>query len=96
MTKYVKAELINYFDVWAEFDGENNYWQVNNLCSEGYVGVPENCTDEELLEALKRKGFLKKSVTLKQLEFEDFYPFIEIVDVTNDYYPLGRLEFKDL
>ena len=76
--------FVDYFDVWNE--GEDG-WQVNNLSREedDIVFADEYPTDEELLDWLKNeKGFFKPSVTLDDLDIEDYGDgFIEIFDAVS-------------
>jgi hypothetical protein len=87
-----KVELINYFDVWA--GEEKGTWEVNNLCSEGMIELPEDFTDDQLLKALKEKEFLKKHVRKNMLVFEYLFDFgVEIRQRKNDY-PICRVEYR--
>lgn len=90
-TNTITAELINYFDVWGN---PKDGFEVNNLCREGEVELPENFTDHDVLKALKAKGFLKPHVRLNMLLIEDLWPFVEISQRNNGC-PICRLEFNE-
>lgn len=88
----IKADLINYFDVWA---GEEGTWEVNNLCKEGTIELPGDFTDKQLLQELKDFGFIKEEVTMDQIEFEDLGEFgVEFRQADNGYL-IGRIEFLE-
>lgn len=86
----VKVELINYFDVWGN---PEEGWEVNNLCKEGFLELPEDFSNEDLLEALKDFGFLVPTVIEGQIDFEDMGDFgVELFQADNGC-PLCRIEF---
>ena len=50
--------LIDYVDVYRDFEGN---WCVNNLCSLTKVKIPDNMTDQELINLLIGIGYLNPS-----------------------------------
>lgn len=83
-----KLRLVNYFDVWGN---QKEGYEVNNLCTEWDDGHAVDLEDRTLLNLLKSSGFLKNTVRINQVDFADYYPFIEIYQ-RRDGRPLGRLE----
>lgn len=66
----IKVEVINYFDVWGNAkDG----FEVNNMCSEGEWDIEEPRTNKDVLQFLKRIGFLKNHVRMNMINFIDAY-----------------------
>jgi hypothetical protein len=83
----IKAKLINYFDV---VGNKEDGFEVNNLCFERNLEL-ENLEDQTILNSLIDCGFFNSQATLKDIEIDDLFPFIEINNASN-YYPLCRLE----
>jgi hypothetical protein len=85
-----KYELINYFDVWGN---EKDGWEVNNLCSEGYVIILEGADDREICEVLRNADFLKPGVGLNRLTVDNcnFGDMIEIFEKKTQK-PICRLQ----
>lgn len=91
MTNTIKVKLVNYFDVWA--GDEEGTWEVNNLCYEDDIELPEEHTNADILAALIEINFLKDTVTEEMLHFEDLFDFgVEFYEAER-YYPLGRIEY---
>lgn len=84
----VQYRLINYFDVWGN---KRDGWEVNNLCEEGIIELPENFTDKDMIKALKEFGFFKKTVRSNQLDIWNDYHMIEFSQ-RKDQQPICRLE----
>jgi hypothetical protein len=80
---YKKYELINYFDVWG--NPEDGY-EVNNQCIEfNDLWVADDATNDDILKYLQSIGFLKSSVTLDQLTFDDCaMGYIELRQAADD------------
>lgn len=87
----MKAQLINYFDVWGN---KTDGWEVNNLCNEGEIELPETFTDKDILKSLKAVNFLKKTVRGNQLIIENLWPFYEISQ-KKDFCPICRIEVEE-
>lgn len=88
----VEATLVNYFDVWGN---KKDGWEINNLCTEGIVELPENFERKDIVKALKDFGFLAKHVRLNMLEIEDLYPYYEISHKAAGYKPICRIEIRE-
>lgn len=85
-------QLINYFDVWGN---KKDGWEINNLCNDGeiYLHETELYDYKKIVQQLKEIGFLKSTVRMNQLFFEDLTDFgIEIYQ-KKDMMPVCRLEF---
>jgi hypothetical protein len=87
----LKAEVINYFDVWGN---KKDGFEINNMCSEGFIEVDENNIQKSTLQELKKMDFLKKHVRLNQFHVEDSYPFYEFYQ-KKDNQPVFRIEIKE-
>ena len=85
----MKYKLIYYFDVWGN---RQEGYEVNNLCEEAIIWFADVPDKREILEKLKKIGFLKKSLRMASIvntgqgdgdfmDFEDAYG-----------YPVFRLE----
>jgi hypothetical protein len=87
-----KYKVINYFDVWGN---EEDGWEVNNLCSEGYITVKDYTNVEEIVQALKdmERPFLNELATVEALEVHNDYEMIEFFEKRNGM-PLFRLELQ--
>jgi hypothetical protein len=83
-----KYELVNYFDVWGN---EKNGYEVNNLCKEGQLELPENATNKDIIHAIKAFGFFKKHVRTNMLDISNDWEMIEI-DQRRNGMPICRLE----
>lgn len=88
-----RAKLVNYFDVWGN---EEDGFEINNLSNGGTLEFDTNefPSKRQMLEALIDFGFIIEKATLKDIEFEDLWPFYEFSESKNGY-PLGRLEFEE-
>lgn len=86
------CELVNYFDVWGNAkDG----FEINNLCKEGTVLIPENHTHKDIVQALKDVGFFKKHVRSNMIDVSDNGDGIMIeIEKRRDGKPVCRLEVK--
>ena len=90
MTNTIKVKLVNYFDVWGN---EEEGWEINNLCNEGDIELPEEHTNADILAALIEIDFLKDTVTEEMIRFDDLFDFgVELYEAANDY-PLCRIEY---
>lgn len=70
-----RYRLINYFDVWGN---KEDGWEVNNQCVEfDDLYLTDDCSNKELLNYLKERGFLTTS-DMRRLEVIDFGELIEI------------------
>jgi hypothetical protein len=86
----MEMKLINYFDVWGN---KRDGWEVNNLCSEGNIEVPEELTDKQVLTALKDVGFLKNHVRTNMLTFDYLPDFGVEIRQKKDDQPICRIEY---
>lgn len=75
-----KIRFTDYYDVWG--NSEEGYF-VNNATEE--IDTIKDLRKETILEYLKDKGFLKKSVTLDDLQFDDFGDGYEISEADTSY-----------
>jgi hypothetical protein len=84
--------VVNYFDVWGN---EQDGWEVNNLCEEGYITVKDYTNVEEIVKALQNmeRPFLNEQASAEALEVMNDYEFIEFYEKRNGC-PLFRLELK--
>lgn len=83
-----KHRIVNYFDVWGN---SKDGYEVNNMCEEGVITLHMNATNEDVLKALKKFGFLKKHVRMNMIQFEGAYMDIwEINDSKGK--PICRVE----
>jgi hypothetical protein len=88
----VTATLVNYFDVWGN---KKDGWEINNLCTEGTIELPEEFTEKDIVQALKEKGFFKKHVRVNMCDIEmHLYPYIEI-NQAKDFKPVCRIEIHE-
>ena len=88
----VTASLVNYFDVWGN---KKDGWEINNLCTEGKIELPDDYTDQDIVKALKEFGFFKKTVRANMLDIEHhLWPYVEINHKKENYKPVCRLEFE--
>lgn len=81
-------KLINYFDVWGN---KKDGYEVNNLCSEGEIVIPENATNKDLVQAIKDFGFFKKTTRTNMLYISNDFEMIEF-DERRTGKPICRLE----
>lgn len=89
----VTATLVNYFDVWGN---KKDGWEINNLCTEGQVELPEDFNEKDIVKALKECGFFKKTVRANMLDIEmHLYPYIEINYKKEGYKPICRVEIHE-
>lgn len=88
----IQAKLVNYFDVWGN---KKDGWDINNLCTEGMIELPDNYSKHDIVKAIKEVGFFKPSVRLNMLEIEDLYPYYEISHKANGYKPVCRIEIQE-
>jgi hypothetical protein len=88
----VEATLVNYFDVWGN---KKDGWEINNLCTEGTITLPDDFDRKDIVKAIKAIGFFKPSVRLNMLEIEDLYPYYEISHKAAGYKPVCRIEIKE-
>jgi hypothetical protein len=86
----VKVKLINYFDVWGN---EEEGFEVNNLCEECQFTLPNEFTNEELLESLKDVGFILPEVKMEQIRFDDMFDYGKEFYQADNGYPIGRIEY---
>lgn len=86
-----QAEIINYFDVWGN---QKDGWEVNNMCSEGNIELPENYSHKDILKALRDASFLKKGVGLNRVIVEDLHPYYEISQ-KKDLMPVCRIQILE-
>jgi len=87
----IKATLVNYFDVWGN---KKDGWEINNLCTEGEIELPEDFTKKDIVKAIKEVGFFKPTVRMNMVEIEDLYPYYEISQ-KKDYMPVCRIEIQE-
>jgi hypothetical protein len=88
-----KIQIINYFDVWGN---EEDGFQVNDLCkgpSDIVAKQPENA--REVLQFLKRVGFLQKHVRLNMLDILWSDPDSIEIEQKKDGFPICRLEISE-
>jgi hypothetical protein len=88
----VEATLVNYFDVWGN---KKDGWEINNLCTEGIIELPENFDKKDIVKSLKEFGFFKNTVRLNMLDIEDCYPYYEICHKADGYKPICRIEIRE-
>lgn len=55
-----KLTLIDYIDIWS--DEEGNYTVNNVMKYNDFVKVADNASDEEIINALVEKGYLRNDV----------------------------------
>jgi hypothetical protein len=89
-------DLIDYFDVYYDGYGEDDDfggWQVNNLGPiEEHLWIPDDITEDGLLDFLKDIGYLNKDVKLSDVIFDWEEPYFIEITQAKDYYPIGRLQ----
>lgn len=83
-----RYELVNYFDVWGN---KREGYEVNNLCKEGQLDLPENATYKDIIQAIKAFGFFKKTVRTNMVDISNDFEMIEI-DERRTGKPVCRLE----
>lgn len=75
MTKY---EVVYYYDVWG--NAEDGY-DVNDLSRIGYVSLPDNYAERDILNALIDIGAIDGDATLYDAYIYDNAHHIEIEDI---------------
>ena len=89
-------DLIDYFDVYYDGYGEDDDfggWKVNNLGPiEEHLWIPDDITEDGLLDFLKDIGYLNKDVKLSDVIFDWEEPYFIEITQAKDYYPIGRLQ----
>ena len=82
-------ELIDYYDVWGNSaDG----WEVNNLATvERDIVIPDDVSERDIMEFLKRIGYFAKHVRLNMLAFEVFESDMIEISRRRDGRPLCSL-----
>jgi hypothetical protein len=85
-----KYRVINYFDVWGN---EEDGWEVNNLCSEGYIELKDYTDKNEIIDALQEMNLLNEKASADTVHFYNDYEMIELFEEANGR-PLFRLELQ--
>jgi hypothetical protein len=76
------------FDVWGN---ENDGWDVNDAHYTGInIELDEDCTDKDIVKALKKCGYLKKTLKTKSVRFDGDDYCIYFSDARNSK-PEGEL-----
>jgi hypothetical protein len=75
----MRYELVDYFDVWGN---EEEGWEVNNLSREGELEL-EDLESLTILKALIDFGFLRDTVTFKDISIERLGEIVEIYEKAN-------------
>jgi hypothetical protein len=78
------------FNVWG--NAKDGY-EVNDRSNEGSIELPENCTDNQIIKALKDSGYLKKGKHTSSFDIGGDDMVITI-DWAKDSYPLFSLELE--
>jgi len=67
--RYVKPEIweVKSLDVWGN---QEDGYEVNNEHNAGKIEIPAMLDNAGLVKLLKKEGFLKETVTVKQVEIE--------------------------
>lgn len=85
--------IVDYFDVW--FDSNDGY-QVNNLCTQGVIALPDDWDKTDIMCAFKKIGYWKKSVRLASWAIDWNCSDDEHVEIADrNGMPLCRLELTD-
>lgn len=84
----LKYRLINYFDVWGN---ETDGWEVNDLCEEGMISLPDDFTDSDIIKALKGINFLNDKANTETVSVMSDPDMIEFFETATNM-PIGRLE----
>ena len=82
--KYVTYEVVNWFDVWCN---EDEGWQVNNQCREGYIKLQSDYTQTDLVKALQGIDMLIKDDPknlLQCIQIEDQGELVEVSQTVGD------------
>jgi predicted NAD/FAD-dependent oxidoreductase len=79
------------YDVWG--NAEDGY-EVNDRTDQGYLDLPDNPTDEQIVKALINHGVLNNNVKVSDVEIGGDDMSIT-VDAADDSYPLAGLEKEE-
>jgi hypothetical protein len=85
----IKCRVINYFDVWGN---EEEGWEINNQCHEMDIEIPADATNKQVFEALQECGFIREDVDFKQVEFEDAYMSVWMMNEAENHRPVCCVE----
>jgi len=88
--EYERYELVDYTDIYTEEEG---IFTVNNVSREGKIFVPKECTDNNLINALKADGFFLKEAANRTIHVTGDDMLVEFE--MDDGYPICRLEKED-
>lgn len=85
----IKYRIIDHYDVYgnpSEGFNVNDSFELEDL-----LELPEDPSDEDILEALKDYGYFKRHVTLEDIEFDNVGPETIYVNRILDGYPYCTL-----
>ena len=84
----MKYEIISY-DVWGN---KKDGFEVNDAHHTGLeIEIADGATDKEIVQALKRAGFLKRGLRYSSIEIDGEEGFSLYVTYEPDWYPLCEL-----
>ena len=66
-----KYTLIDYVDIWL--DEEGNYTVNNVMKYDDFVEVADNASDEEIITALVKKGYLRDDIEYAIMASDEYF-----------------------
>lgn len=79
-------------DVWA--GEEEGLWEINNWFNCGSVDIEEDASNEDVLDILHKEGYISRVDIAEVQNWGDDF-FYQIVDISNNDYPVYQLQLEE-